>query len=55
MSLKSLQYRKTNHIGHAILSLIFPPWIIVWVVCAVNNSNYNNHLDVIHAIKNKDE
>ncbi|QHZ60118.1 hypothetical protein PJKIFABJ_00182 [Pseudomonas phage PE09] len=53
MSLKNMQYKKTSHFGHAILSILFFPWIIVWAFIAMSNNNYNNNLDVIHAIKNK--
>jgi hypothetical protein len=51
MNLQSMQYRKTSHIGHAIMSILFFPWVIVWIVCAVNNSNYNANLNVVHAIQ----
>ncbi|AHJ87417.1 hypothetical protein phiPsa374_157 [Pseudomonas phage phiPsa374] len=51
MSLKNMQYRKTSHFGHAILSILFFPWVIVWAIIALSNNNYNNNLDVIHAIQ----
>lgn len=37
--------RKTNHIGHLILSILFFPWAIVWILIHLNNSNYNDRVD----------
>ncbi|UAW53628.1 hypothetical protein QGX15_gp067 [Pseudomonas phage psageK4e] len=51
MNLKNMQYRKTSHFGHAILSILFFPWVIVWAIIAISNNNYNNNLNVIHAIQ----
>jgi len=42
---KLYQYRKTNHIGHLILSILFFPWAIVWILIALNNRNYNERVD----------
>jgi hypothetical protein len=51
MNIQSMQYRKTSHFAHAIMTILFFPWVLVWVVCAVNNSNYNANLNVVHAIQ----
>lgn len=51
MNLQSMQLRKTSHFAHAIMSILFFPWVIVWVVCAINNSNYNANIQVVHAIQ----
>lgn len=38
------QENKTNHILHFLVSLIFLPWLIVWVVCAGSNGTKNKKL-----------
>lgn len=38
------QESKTNHILHFLVSLIFLPWIVVWLVCAGSNGSKNKAL-----------
>lgn len=38
--------KKTNHILHLILTLLtFGFWVIVWVIVAINNNNYNSRIE----------
>lgn len=39
------QHRKTSHIGHLILTILFFPWAIVWILIHLNNKNYNDRVD----------
>ena len=33
--------RKTSHLLHLIMTIIFIPWVLVWIWCATSNSRYN--------------
>jgi len=33
--------RATSHFVHFVLTILFFPWIIVWVLCASMNSRHN--------------
>lgn len=39
------QKRKTNHIGHLILSVLFFPWVLAWILFYISNRNYNERVD----------
>lgn len=38
-------YRSTWHIVHLIASVLFFPWIIVWIMQGVSNSVQNKQID----------
>jgi Cu/Ag efflux pump CusA len=40
-----MKYKNTSHVLHAILSIIFFPWLIVWLWCASSNSKTNKWID----------
>ena len=39
------QYKETSHIFHAIMSLIFFPWVIIWAACYMSNKSHNDRID----------
>lgn len=44
--LRALQYKKTNHVGHFLLTVItggfwILPWLVIWAV----NQNHNSKVD----------
>lgn len=38
-------YKNTWHILHLIITLIFFPWVLVWICCAMINSQHNARVD----------
>lgn len=40
-----MEYKKTSHIFHFILTILFFPWAIVWVLCALRNHQHNAVVD----------
>ena len=40
-----MEYKKTSHIGHAILTLLFFPYFLVWVACAASDASHNKKVD----------
>jgi len=40
-------YKNTWHILHLILTLLFWPWLLVWICCAMLNSQHNAKVDRI--------
>lgn len=40
-----MKYRNTWHVLHFILTLIFLPWLLVWILRIMMNSQYNASLD----------
>lgn len=40
-----LTKRSTNHIGHLILSILFFPWVIAWIMFYISNRNHNDEID----------
>lgn len=54
-----MKHKSTWHLLHFILTIIFWPWIIVWVGCAASNSSYNAkqklafNNEVLEYLKNK--
>uniref|UniRef100_A0AAU6VY26 Uncharacterized protein n=2 Tax=unclassified bacterial viruses TaxID=12333 RepID=A0AAU6VY26_9VIRU len=40
-----LNKRHTNHFGHFILSVLFFPWVIAWIVFHLNNQRHNDEID----------
>ena len=44
--MKALQYKKTSHIGHLILTCLTGGlWIIVWILCHLATQNHNSRVD----------
>lgn len=39
-----LHEHKTNHILHLLISLIFFPWLFVWIITAASNGTKNKEL-----------
>jgi hypothetical protein len=39
------QHRKTSHIGHLLLTILFFPWALVWIAFYISNRNYNERVD----------
>lgn len=37
-------YRKTWHILHFILTVLFLPYCIIWIICTLSNNAYNRNL-----------
>lgn len=52
MNIQQMQYKKTNHFGHAIMTFLFFPWVLVWLCCAMSTNNHNNNVNLMHAIEN---
>lgn len=40
-----LTKRYTSHIGHAILTILFFPWAIVWLMVHLSNQRHNDEVD----------
>lgn len=40
--MKSYHYKSCSHVLHAIVSILFFPWLIVWLACAVHVSRHNS-------------
>lgn len=40
-----MKYRNTWHVLHFILTLLFLPWALVWILRIMMNSQYNASLD----------
>jgi len=40
------QYKETKHILHFILTILFVPWVVVWIGCGVMNSLHNQEIDI---------
>lgn len=40
-------YKNTWHILHLILTLLFWPWLLVWICCAMLNNQHNAKVDRI--------
>lgn len=38
-------YRSTWHIVHLIISVLFFPWIVIWIMQGVSNSVHNKQID----------
>lgn len=45
MKKEDIPYRETQHLLHFILSVLFFPWIIIWMIRYTCNTNYNQSLD----------
>lgn len=41
-----LQKKKTSHIFHGIMTVLFVPWVIVWVICHMKTKEHNDMIDV---------
>lgn len=39
-----MHFHKTMHILHLILTILFPPWLIVWIFCAISNNQKNQEM-----------
>lgn len=40
-------YKNTWHILHLIITLLFWPWLLVWICCAMLNNQHNAKVDRI--------
>lgn len=45
INLLKAQKRKTNWILHLVLTVIFWPWIVVWIVAGLRNASHNQYID----------
>lgn len=47
-TIKALNESKRNtwHILHFIATIIFIPWVFVWILCAVINHRHNKSVDI---------
>lgn len=39
------EYRSTWHVVHFIASVLFIPWIVIWIMQGVSNTIHNNQID----------
>lgn len=39
-----MHYKETSHVLHAIMSLIFFPWVLIWVACYLSNKSHNEKM-----------
>lgn len=37
--------KSTWHILHLILTIIFLPWVLIWVFCTLSNNSHNRAMD----------
>lgn len=42
-----LQHRHTNHIGHFILTILFFPWVLAWILFHLSNQRHNDQVDML--------
>jgi hypothetical protein len=40
-----LTKRYTNHFGHLILTILFFPWLLAWIMFHISNRNHNDEVD----------
>lgn len=40
-----LTKRHTNHLGHFILSVLFFPWVLAWILFHLSNRAHNDEVD----------
>lgn len=49
MSAKHLQYKKTSHFTHLILTLLTGGlWIVIWILCWFMNNSHNSRVDLAY-------
>ena len=39
------QKKRTSHITHCVVSIFFPPWLLVWLICVLKTTEHNRHID----------
>lgn len=37
-------YHRTAHIFHLIMTILFFPWLIVWIFCTISNNQKNQEI-----------
>ena len=40
-----MEYKKTTHWGHLIITIIFPFWFLIWIACAASDASHNKKVD----------
>jgi len=40
-----MQHRHTNHLGHFILTILFFPWALAWILFYLSNQRHNDEVD----------
>jgi hypothetical protein len=40
-----LTKRDTNHFGHLIVTILFWPWLIAWIMFYMANQRHNDEVD----------
>lgn len=40
-----LTKRHTNHFGHLILTVLFFPWALAWILFHLSNQRHNDEVD----------
>ncbi|UAV89896.1 hypothetical protein REC_26 [Pseudomonas phage REC] len=40
-----LTKRHTNHFGHLILTILFFPWALAWLLIHLSNQRHNDEVD----------
>ena len=40
-----MKHKSCSHIIHFIVSILFWPWVFVWIICALRVSAYNRRID----------
>lgn len=40
-----MEYKKTTHWGHLIITLLFFPWFLIWMACAASDASHNKKVD----------
>lgn len=40
-----MQYKSCSHVFHFLITILFWPWLLVWIACAASVARHNRRVD----------